>query len=158
VIEATAASLGAHTFLHGMPDDQLAVLAETASVAAIPARYRLFEEGGYAARFWLIRSGRVTLDMCVAGEGRVVIETVGRGGALGWSWLFPPYQWALGAVAAEPVEAFAFDAAAVRARCASDPALGYELTRRLLPVVADRLRVTRLRLLGRYGHAIPMTL
>jgi len=42
-------------------------------------------------------------------------------------------------VAASPVEAFEFDARAVRARCESDPVLGYEVTRRLALVVAKRL-------------------
>ena len=38
-------------------------------------------------------------------------------------------------------------ARAVRACCESDPALGYELTRRLARVVAKRLQATRVRLI-----------
>jgi hypothetical protein len=49
-------------------------------------------------------------------------------------------------VSASPVEAFEFDGRMVRARCESDPALGYELTRRLALVVAKRLQATRVRL------------
>ena len=41
------------------------------------------------------------------------------GSTRGWSWLFRPYQWASGAVCASPVEAFGFDAAAVRSLCAA---------------------------------------
>jgi CRP-like cAMP-binding protein len=69
------------------------------------------------------------------------------GELLGWSWLFPPYRWAFGAVAASQVEAFEFDARAVRVRCAADPAFGYEVTRRLAEVVTQRLRSTRVRLI-----------
>ena len=47
-----------------------------------------------------------------------------------------------------PVEAFEFDARAVRAYCAADPALGYELTRRLVRVLANRLQATRIRLIS----------
>jgi len=75
------------------------------------------------------------------------IDTIGMGELLGWSWLFPPYRWAFGAAAAGPVEAFEFDGRAVRACCESDPALGYELTRRLALVVAKRLQATRVRLI-----------
>jgi CRP/FNR family transcriptional regulator, cyclic AMP receptor protein len=50
-------------------------------------------------------------------------------------------------VAASPVEAFEFDGRAVRACCASDPVLGYEVTRRLAHVVAKRLQATRVRLI-----------
>ena len=53
------------------------------------------------------------------------------GGLVGWSWLLPPYQWAFGAVCATEVKAFQFNAQAVRDRCAADPALKDELTRRL---------------------------
>ena len=148
MIEITAEALAAHPFLHGMTHDHLAVLADAASDVTFPARHRLFEDGGNATRFWLIQSGYVALDLLVPGQGRMKIETIGMGELLGWSWLFPPYRWAFGAVAASPVEAFEFDGRAVRARCADDPELGYELTRRLAHVVARRLQATRVRLIS----------
>ena len=146
--EATAAALAVHPFLHGMPADQLAVLAQAACDVKLPGRHRLFEDGGHASRFWLIQSGGVALDVNVPGQGRTRIETIGIGQLLGWSWLFPPYTWAFGAVTIGPVEAFEFDARAVRAYCAADPALGYELTRRLVRVLANRLQATRIRLVS----------
>jgi CRP/FNR family transcriptional regulator, cyclic AMP receptor protein len=147
MIEITAETLAAHPFLHGMTHDHLAVLAGAAADVTFPARHRLFEDGGNATRFWLIQSGYVALDLLVPGQGRMKIETIGMGELLGWSWLFPPYRWAFGAVAASPVEAFEFDGRAVRGRCADDPELGYELTRRLAHVVARRLQATRIRLI-----------
>jgi len=147
MIEVTAEALAAHPFLHGMTHHHLAVLAGMAADVTFPARHRLFEDGGNATRFWLIQSGYVTLDLHVPGQGRMKIETIGMGELLGWSWLFPPYRWAFGAVAASPVEAFEFDGRAARARCADDPEIGYELTRRLARVVAGRLQATRVRLI-----------
>ncbi len=148
MIEVTAAALATHPFLHGMCRDHLAVLADTASDVTFAAGHRLFEDGGGATRFWLIQSGHVTLDLHVPGQGRMKIDNIGMGELLGWSWLFPPYRWAFGAVAMGPVEAFEFDGRAVRACCESDPALGYELTRRLARVVAKRLQATRVRLIS----------
>jgi CRP/FNR family transcriptional regulator, cyclic AMP receptor protein len=153
MIEITPAALAAHPFLHGMSRDQLAVLAAAASDVTFPARHRIFEDGGNANRFWLIQSGHVSLDLHVPGEGPVAIETIGMGELLGWSWLFPPYKWAFGAVAATPVEAFEFDGAAVRACCASDPELGYELHQRVARVLAKRLQATRIRLIARTGYS-----
>ena len=147
MIEVTAEALAAHPFLHGLSRDHLTVLAETACDVTFPARHRLFEDGGNATRFWLLRSGHVALDLHVPGQGQMKIETIGMGELLGWSWLFPPYRWAFGAVAANPVEAFEFNARAVRARCESDPVLGYELSTRLAHVVAKRLQATRIRLI-----------
>jgi CRP/FNR family transcriptional regulator, cyclic AMP receptor protein len=155
MIEVATSSLAAHSFLHGMPPEQLSVLAETASEVSFPARHRLFEDGGNAGRFWLIRSGRVALDLDVPGQGPMVIGTLGMGELLGWSWLFPPFRWAFGAVAIGPVQAFEFDAAAVRARCASNPALGYELTQRVARVLAHRLQATRVRLIIGSAASVP---
>jgi CRP-like cAMP-binding protein len=146
--EATAATLAVHPFLHGMPRDQLDVIAQAACDVKFGARHRLFEDGGHASRFWLIQSGCVALDLNVPGQGRTRIETIGMGEMLGWSWLFPPFAWAFGAVTIGPVEAFEFDGRAVRAYCAADPALGYELTRRLVRVVANRLQATRVKLIS----------
>jgi CRP-like cAMP-binding protein len=153
MIEVSAAVLAAHPFLRGMSTDQLSVLAEAARDVTFPARGRLFEEGGNATRFWLIQSGHVSLDLHVPGEGPVVMETVGLGELLGCSWLFPPYTWALGAMAVTEVEAFEFDARTVRERCAADPGLGYELNQRVARVLAKRLQATRIRLIARSGHS-----
>ncbi|HEY6787982.1 MAG TPA: cyclic nucleotide-binding domain-containing protein [Trebonia sp.] len=149
MFEVTGPDLAGHTFLRGMPPGRFDVLAATATGVMFPAGQRIFADGGYAGRFWLVRCGSVTLDLLVPGEGPVIVDCVGIGGLLGWSWLFPPYRWAFGAVCASPVEAFEFDAAAVRGLCAADPALGYDLTTRLSRVLAGRLQSTRIRLIAR---------
>jgi len=145
--EVTAAALAAHPFLHGISRDHQTVLAQAASDVTFPAGHRFFEDGGHATRFWLVQSGHVTVDVHVPGQGRVPIDCIGMGELVGWSWLFPPFTWAFGAVAASPVEAFEFDARTVRARCASDPALGYEMTWRVAEVLTKRLKSTRSRLI-----------
>src|SRR5262249_31263779 len=95
MIEVTAEPLATHPFLHDMSRDHLTVLAEAAADVTFPARHRLFEDGGSASRFWLIRSGCVALDLQVPGQGRMKIGSIGIGEGLGWSWLYPPYRSAL---------------------------------------------------------------
>jgi CRP/FNR family cyclic AMP-dependent transcriptional regulator len=152
MIEVNAAALAAHPFLHGMSHEHLAMLAEGARDVSFPARYRLFNDGGYATHFWLIQSGHAWLDLNVPGQSPVLIDTIGMGKLLGWSWLFPPYKWAFGAVAVTEVEAFEFDARAVRERCAADPGLGYEFNQRITRVLAKRLQATRIRLITHAGY------
>jgi CRP/FNR family cyclic AMP-dependent transcriptional regulator len=139
--------LGAQLFLRGLPPGQLARLAELCHHAAVPCGRRLFEEGSAATRFWLIDAGQAALDVFVPGQGRVTIECLGRGDVLGLSWLVPPHQWQFGAVTTQPMQAFEFDAVAVRTACAADPVLGFELMRRFTAVSAHRLHATRRRLL-----------
>ncbi|MGW2705400.1 Crp/Fnr family transcriptional regulator [Streptomyces sp. NPDC001340] len=119
---------------------------------AFPAGTRLFDEGGHADRFWLLRSGEVALDICVPGrQPEALVETLGPGQLLGWSWTCPPYRWHLGARTVTAVEATEFPAADVLALCAADPELGYALMRRFTEVVAERLQATRIRLLDLYA-------
>jgi len=144
--------LAAQPFLRGMPPAQLAKLAELCEHISIPSRERLFDEGSRADRFWLIDAGQVTLDANVPGQGRVIIETLGRGAVIGLSWMLPPYQWRFGAVATQPTQAFVFDAPAVRAACDADPLLGYEISRRFSAAVVQRLQATRARLIEVCGR------
>lgn len=142
-----APALAGHQFTRGMPADYVAALSGVAKHIKVPARHRLFDEGGTADRFWLIQAGQVALDMQVPGRGLVVIEALGMGDVIGWSWLYPPYQWRLGAIALRPTQAFEVDGPAVREMCAADAGFGYELTHRFLLVVVNRLQATRSRLL-----------
>lgn len=112
---------------------------------------RLFDEGGRADRFWVVRTGTVTLDMHVPGRRSPVIETIGFDELVGWSWLFPPYVWQLGAVATTPVRAYEFDAPSVRSLCESDPRLGAAVGQWVGKVLAHRLQAARTRLLDLYA-------
>src|ERR1700683_4993069 len=79
----------------------------------------------------------------LAGLGRGVSERLGRGDVVGLSWMLPPYQWRFGAVTTQPMQAFEFDARAVRAACDADPVLGFELSQRFSAVLLRRLQGTR---------------
>lgn len=151
MITTTYDVLASHPFLAGMTREQLERLAPWGHRALFHPGARIFSEGGLADRFWLIREGQVALDTHVPGRGGVVIETLGPSTVLGWSWLFPPYRWHLGATAVAQTLAVEFDAAGVRRICAEDAEIGSELHRRFIQVVVDRLQATRIRLLDLYG-------
>ncbi|WP_210748508.1 cyclic nucleotide-binding domain-containing protein [Actinomadura latina] len=144
----TAADLAREPFLHGMRSADLARLATTARVAGFPAGRRIIAQSEPAERFWLIREGTVALDLHTPERGTVVVDMFGPGSALGWSWLFRPYQWRFGATACTDVRAVEFDGRLIRTLCAVDPALGYELTRRFTELVVDRLQAAQIQLLA----------
>ncbi|MFG2549348.1 cyclic nucleotide-binding domain-containing protein [Streptomyces sp. NPDC048581] len=126
-------------------------LLRIAREVSFPQGARLFEEGGHADRFWIIRTGTVDLDMRVPGRRAAVIESLGHNELLGWSWLYPPHVWHLGAEASSPLRAYEFDATAVRAMCQGDPEFGRSIARWVGEVVAHRLQAARVRLLDLYG-------
>ena len=146
-----AARISAHPFFAALTDAQLAALSEDAITETFTAGQRLFDEGGIADMFWLIEHGSIALDMRVPGRGDQIVETLGPGTVLGWSWLHPPYRWHFRAMARLATTAIAFDAASVRRRCDADPAFGYAMLRSFTPVITERLQATRLRLLDLYA-------
>jgi CRP/FNR family cyclic AMP-dependent transcriptional regulator len=146
-----AARISAHPFFAALTDAQLAALSEDAITETFTAGQRLFDEGGIADRFWLIEQGNIALDMRIPGRGDQIVETLGPGTVLGWSWLHPPYRWHFGAMARVATTTIAFDAASVRRRCDADPAFGYAALRSFTPVITERLQATRLRLLDLYA-------
>jgi CRP/FNR family transcriptional regulator, cyclic AMP receptor protein len=139
--------IGALPPLRGLPADHIARLAQVSRHVRLPRSHRLFQEGSPADRFWILDAGEVALDVLVPGVGRLVIETLGRGDVVGLSWLVPPYQWKFGAVCTQPMQAFEFDARAVRAACREDPEFGYAIMTRFMSAVSHRLQATRGRLL-----------
>ncbi len=142
-----ASIIGAQSFLRGLPASYVERLSAMARHVSIPAHTRLFEEGAPAHAFWLIDAGQVAIDTLVPGVGRVTIEKLGRGDVLGLGWLHSPYQYDYGAITTQPMQAFEFDAIAVRAACDEDPAFGYALLDRFLAIAAHRLQATRARLI-----------
>ncbi|WP_035793107.1 cyclic nucleotide-binding domain-containing protein [Kitasatospora mediocidica] len=126
-------------------------LLALAREVSFPAGVRLFEEDGRADRFWIVRSGSVALDIHVPGRRTAVVETLGEGELLGWSWLFEPYRWHLGARARSALLAAEFDAPKVREACVQDPGFGLAVNHGVAQVIARRLKATRTRLLDLYG-------
>ncbi|KAA0932973.1 cyclic nucleotide-binding domain-containing protein [Streptomyces apricus] len=139
------------SMVRALPAPHRQQLMDLAREVSFEPGARLFEEGGRADRFWIVRTGTVALDMRVPGRRAAVIETLGHNQLVGWSWLFAPHSWHLGAEATSPVRAYVFDAADVRALCGSDPAFGMALAQWVGDVLAHRLRSARTRLLDLYA-------
>ncbi|MBI3463372.1 MAG: cyclic nucleotide-binding domain-containing protein [Planctomycetes bacterium] len=138
--------LSQHAFVQGMDERLLRSLRSIASLARFSKSMHLCKEGEPAELFYLICEGRVGLELHVPQRGAVRIQTLGPGEVVGWSWLFPPYHWQFDARVLEDVQAVALDGARLRALCEQHHELGYQVLKRLLGVVADRLAATRVQL------------
>ena len=150
--EAVARSTVEHPFLHGFSRTQLTVLTD----CALPAHFRsgeiIFREGENADRFYLITKGTVILESGAEFGTPAVIDTIGAGDVLGWSWMLPPYQWHFTARAIEPTEAIFFASAILREYCAHDHSLGFELHKRTSEVMMKRLQAARKKMLALHAY------
>lgn len=140
-----------HPFFAGLDADALALIAGCATNQHFGPGAHLFHEGEPADTFFVIRSGRVALEMRTP-TGSVVLDTASQGEVVGWSWLVPPYRWTFDARALDETGVVAFDGACLRGKCQADPALGYALLQRVVHVMSERLLSARVRLLDLYGR------
>jgi len=140
--------LAEHPFLKGLKPEHLRLLADNAMRIQYQLGELIFREGDPANRFYLIERGQVVLESSRRDESAAVIETIGPGDVLGWSWLFPPYYWHFNARAMEPTTAIFFYGTRLREQCEQDHNLGYEMMKRMTQVIIHRLQTTRKRLLA----------
>lgn len=150
------ATLMAQPFFKGFSPDLLDLLVREAMPVEFKAGELIFSEGGLANRLYLILAGQVILQSPSDMEHEpMLIETIGAGHMLGWSWLFPPYYWHFDARAVTPVKAIFFYGTRLREQCETNHELGYELMKRVTGVVIDRLQATRRRL-SEQGNSLLM--
>jgi CRP-like cAMP-binding protein len=151
--ESLAPILADHPVLLGLAPAHLDLIVGCASNVRFNPGEFIFRAGQEANHFYVVRSGRVSVETFAPQRGAITIETVGDGELLGWSWLIPPFQWHFDARALNLTRAVALDARCLRSKCDADHSLGYELLKRFSQVMEQRLEATRLQLLDLYTNA-----
>ncbi len=149
-METLGPLLAKHPFLEGMDADQIKLLVGCASNVRFEAGKYIFREGEDANQFFILRQGRVALEIYSPERGPITVATLGEGDVLGWSWLIPPYNWRFDAKAVEDTRAIALDGKCLRQKCETDCHLGYELLKRFASILEQRLEATRIQLLDIY--------
>ena len=141
--ETMASRVALHPFLAGMNRNHLALLTD----CAIPVNFKkdevILRAGEMANRFYLIETGEVVLESGEQSGNPVLVDRIGAGNLLGWSWMFPPYAWHFTARAVKPTSAIFFYGTILREYCERHPSLGYELFKRMAPVMLKRMQGAR---------------
>jgi CRP/FNR family cyclic AMP-dependent transcriptional regulator len=146
--EPMATRVELHPFIIGMNRRQQALLTDCAMAVEFKKGQVIFREGELANRFYLIETGKVILESS-GGEGDpVVVDTIGAGDLLGWSWMFPPNTWHFTARAVEPATAIFFYGTILREYCERENSLGFELLKRMSVVMNRRMQAARNKMLA----------
>ncbi|MFT4584698.1 MAG: CRP/FNR family cyclic AMP-dependent transcriptional regulator [Gammaproteobacteria bacterium] len=140
-----------HPFIEGLEDDVTDLIAKCAKNVVFQAGEYIFREGGTADYFYLIRHGTVALETFVPGRGPISFLTIKSGEMLGVSWLIPPYRWTFDARAVELTRAIAFECKCLRNKCEADHHVGYEMMKRFITPLLERLQMARLQSVDVYG-------
>lgn len=149
-METLEAILAQHPFFDRLEQCHLDLLVGCASNVRFDVGQFILREGEEANHFYLIRHGKVALEIFAGHRGPITVETLEDGDIVGWSWLFPPYRWRFDARAVEITRAIALDGKCLRTKSEQDHDLGYELLKRFARIMEERLQATRLQLLDVY--------
>jgi CRP-like cAMP-binding protein len=151
-MENMEAILGEVETFQGMKPAHLKLLAECASEVRFEAGAVLGRVGDSADCFWVIREGRLALQLPAPGRGGVTIATSSKGAVVGFSWLVPPYQLQFDVRAVTPTQVIAIDGARLRAHFAGDCGLGYDLMCRFSQIMTDRIQAMSMQILDVFGE------
>src|SRR5215470_10353565 len=100
-IETLERILGEHPFMKDLNPNHLQLIVGCASNVRFNGGEMICKEGEEADKFYLVRHGRVALQIYTQDRGPITIQTVEPGEIFGWSWLFQPYLWHFDAQAVE---------------------------------------------------------
>jgi CRP-like cAMP-binding protein len=115
-----------------------------------PGQY-LAHEGDAAQAFYVLKKGRVAIETHMQGHGSLLVETLGPGDIIGWSWLVEPFKWKFDVRVLEQAHLIELDGGCLRKKAEHNPELGYLLMKKIALVIAGRLSATRLQLIDIYG-------
>ena len=143
--------LSTHEFFSEFSDDDLKFLCECSSTREIKKGQILFLQGEHADKFYVVRSGRISIQMPAIMGPTLEIQAVEEDQVLGWSWLISPYQWNFQTKAEEDSELLQFDGVAILARCEEEPKFGYELLKKFAGLMSVRLNAARQKMMDEWN-------
>jgi CRP-like cAMP-binding protein len=149
--QSTIDYLSAHVFFSEFTDDFLKFLCECSSTCEIKKGQILFRQGENADKFYVVRSGSISIQMPAIMGPTLEIQNVGKDQVLGWSWLISPYQWNFQTRAEEDSELLEFDGTALLAQCEQEPKFGYELLKKFAGLMSVRLNAARQKMMDEWN-------
>jgi CRP-like cAMP-binding protein len=155
IVDAVTRFLEENPIFRDLTPEQTHIIADCASLLVYQAGDYIYRELQPANRFLIVRHGRVAVEVHVPGRAPIIVDMLGDGDVLGWSWLLAPYVTHFDCRAVELTRAISFDAKCLRGKMEHDPALGYQIHKRMAPVIAARLASARRQLIDLYGRPDP---
>ena len=143
--------LAEHSIFKGIDYRYIKFIAACASNVTFAAGDYIFREGDQVNHFYLLRHGRVAIEIYNPAGDPIIVDTITADDVLGWSWLFPPHKTLFDARAIEQIRAIALNATCIRDKCEKDHDFGYVFATRFASIMIKRLQATRFRLCDFYG-------
>ena len=148
--ESALQVLARHPFAAGFSPEHRNLLAPMTRQVHFEPDQVIFREGDDYSVFYLLVEGMVALELEVPGHV-LRVQTLYAGEIFDWSALLLHAGKHFQARALDPVTALAVEGEALLASFKRNPEFGVAFMLRLMAVVSERLRATRLQLLDMYS-------
>jgi CRP/FNR family cyclic AMP-dependent transcriptional regulator len=145
------AAVREHAFLSGLDDAVIISIAGCGKNVVFQPDEYIFREGDQAQQFYLVKTGLVALEIHMPGRGEISFLTVKGNDILGYSSLVEPYRCLYDARAVEPVRAIALDHQCLVDKCEGNHQMGYEVLKRVMTALTQRLHAARLQSANLYA-------
>lgn len=147
-------ALKSQPFTRGLAGDDLTKLVAFTRQVTFNEDHVIFQAGERSDQLYLVITGCVCVEVRTPVYA-VCVQVVGPGEAFGWSSLLEHHDRVFQVRALGSTTALSIDARKLLAACEEDPKFGLELFRRVLELVAGRVRATEARLGEFCGIASP---
>ncbi len=143
--------LSTHAFFSALSEDFVTLLCESVNTLEIKKGQVLFRQGDRADKFYIVRNGRISIQIPALMGPTLEIQDLSADQVLGWSWLISPYQWHFDARAVEDSELLEFDGTRILAKCEQEPKFGYALLKRFAALMSERLDASRQKMMDEWN-------
>ena len=139
--------------LSHLKDSMLAKIAEITFLTEYRAGDYIFKEGDYAKHFYVIMEGKVGLELEKSANNLIMMDTISRGRALGFSALIDTEEkkYTTHAKALTDAKLFAWEAADLERLFYQDYEMGFHFMKRIAKIAKTRLQVRNIQFLDIYS-------
>ncbi len=146
--------LRVHPFFKELTDEQVDFVSGCGKNVHFKPGEFLGKEGEAADHFYIIKSGKVAIQLNHPLQGPLTIGSLGENEIGVFSWIIPPYRMNFDLKAIDHTSVIQLDGKCLRKKCMDDPVLGFKLMQQAAIVMQKRLMNSRLQLLDVYSSRV----
>jgi len=124
--------------LNYLTDDMLDKLIPITDLLLFDKNELIFRQGDRADRFYMLKKGKVLLELKITGNITVFISAIKPGYSFGWSSMLDEDVYTVDGLCSEPCEILSFREDKIKKLFENDHSLGYIMSQRLLRIIKKR--------------------
>lgn len=130
-------------YFKGLSDDDIGLVDRICHEESYDTGMPIFHEGDKAKNLYVVKKGRISIQIREAQAKPLTVCTISEGGAFGWSALVKPHVFTAGAVCVQKGTVIVIDGGEMSNLCRTNTHLGAIVMENLAELVSSRLKNSR---------------